>query len=1174
MLRTHLRDQAPAAGVCEIRDTVPVRDAARSVAGRSPRGPRQHRCSSPTAARACRSAATVIVLFSMSSLQAAGPCTPEIAKVVSIQGLVELRRFAPAGSQETGWQAAELNVVLCAGDAVRTHERARAALLLSNETTLRLDQLTALTLAAPEADKASLMDLLAGALHVITRTSRPFKVRTPFVNANVEGTEFLVAVGEQSASVSVYEGRLTADNDRGSVAVASGERAIAAKDAAPSKEVVVHPRDAVQWTLYFPAIFDYSVGAAVARAPGESALQESIALYRKGRLAEAIASLQNVPERLSNPQLFVYRAGLFLLVGRFDEAKPDIERAIALDPRNSDAYSLQAVIAVVQNDKDEALQLADKAVALDTASPAARISLSYAQQARFQIEQALATVRKAVELDPQNALAWARLAELEMSTGNLDRSLEAAKHAAGLNPDVAKTQSVLGFANLIRIDISAAKQAFQKAIELDSADPLPRLGLGLARIREGDLKEGREQIEIATSLDPNQSLIRSYLGKAYYEEKRDKLAATQFGQAKERDPSDPTPWLYDAIRKQTENRPVEALQDLEKSIELNDNRAVYRSRLLLDEDQAARRVNQARIYRDLGFEQLALVEAYKSLAVDPGNDSAHRFLADAYSIVERGEITKVSQSLQAQLRQSISLPAVDLALDTDNLFILRDTGPFRLGAGEFDQLFDRDQIRLQVDGIGGTHQTVGDQVIVSGLNDKVGYAVSQLHYETNGFRDNNDARKDIYDVFVQGQVSSNSTAQLDLKRSRLETGHTFYAFDPDPNVNFPTKLKQDSQSARLGGHSNLDSDGDLVWSAIYEDRKRTVETVPDAFTVNQDTARTYTVELQHLRHFGKSHLVAGIGYLDSNDEFDDGNNVKSESSNVYAYGHWSPASENLSVELGLAAEFVNIDYSFHNLEIRRHRLSPKVGLIWSPLARTTVRVAAFSAVKRPFIGSQTIEPTQVAGFNQFFTGFDQFYGDTDGTVSQRACVAIDQKFSSTTFAGTELTARRLRVPSVDTDFDWREKTARLYGYKVYGPMSDSSILSGWQMATSLEYQFERIDRPQAFSGTEGIVNVRTDRVPIGVRFFSGSGLSIGATSTYVRQRGLFSAGTGFAGIRKGDSGWISDLFVDYRLPRRLGILSVGAKNLFDKATDLFEADPTFLTLPARRFLYVRARFVF
>ena len=360
-----------------------------------------------------------------------------------------------------------MNVALCAGDTVRTYERSRAALLLSNETTLRLDQQTTVTLVAPEQDKASLLNMARGALHVITRTSRPFKVTTPFVNANVEGTEFLVAVGEESASVEVYEGRVIADNDRGSVALASGERAIAAKNSAPRKEIVVRPRDAVQWTLYFPTLFDYRLGVGAPGAPGESALRESVAAYRQGRLADAIARLENVPESPGDPRLLIYRAGLLLLVGRLDEARPDIARALALDPRNSDAYSLQAIIAVVENDKDEAVKLANRAVDLDPASPTARIALSYAQQAQFKIEQALASVQKAVDLDPQNALAWARLAELEMSTRNLDGALDAAKRAAGLNPGLAKTQAVLGFAYLTRIDTQAAKAAFEKAIELD-----------------------------------------------------------------------------------------------------------------------------------------------------------------------------------------------------------------------------------------------------------------------------------------------------------------------------------------------------------------------------------------------------------------------------------------------------------------------------------------------------------------------------------------------------------------------------------------------------------------------------------------------------------------------------------------------------------------------------------
>ena len=59
----------------------------------------------------------------------------------------------------------------------------------------------------------------------------------------------------------------------------------------------------------------------------------------------------------------------------------DIERALSLDPNDSDALALQAIIAVVQNDKDKALEVAQKAVGADPKSATAQIALSYAQQA-------------------------------------------------------------------------------------------------------------------------------------------------------------------------------------------------------------------------------------------------------------------------------------------------------------------------------------------------------------------------------------------------------------------------------------------------------------------------------------------------------------------------------------------------------------------------------------------------------------------------------------------------------------------------------------------------------------------------------------------------------------------------------------------------------------------------
>ena len=857
---------------------------------------------------------------------AADRCTPVFARVVSVQGNVEIR---PAGAN---WQAALLNAALCAGDMVRVHQRSRAALLLSNETTLRLDQGTAMSLVAPDDRKATLLEQISGGLHVITRTPRAFNVKTPFVNANVEGTEFAIRVTPNDASITVYEGQVVAENNVGSVALASGEQAVAAKNTPPTKEIVIRPIDAVAWTLHFPTLFDYGLEAGTAGPPGEAARQRSIALYRKGQLAEALAELDKDREGMAaNPRFLTYRAGLLLLVGRLDEAKPEIERALRADPNHSDAHAFLSIIAVVENDRDKALESARKAVSLDPTSPGAFIALSYAQQQRFEIEQALVGVQKAVRLDSSSALAQARRAELELSIGNLDGALAAAEEAVRLNPKLGKTQTALGFAHLARIDTRAARAAFERAIELDQADPFSRLGLGLAKIREGELAPGRIEIEIAAILDPRNSLVRSYLGKAYYEEKRDGLAGTQFALARERDPLDPTPYFYDAIRKQSTNRPVDALRDVNKSIELNDNRAVYRSRLLIDDDRAARTTSLAALYGDLGFERLAIVESVKALSDNLGNEAAHRQLASAYANVPRHDIARVSEALQAQIRQPLTLSPIDPQLGTDNLGILRGSGPSRLGTNEFSQLFARDEVRLQVDGIAGSRGTVGDQFVFSGVSGKVAYAASQLHYETDGFRTNDDARKNGVDLFVQGQLSPSASVQLDLRHTDFKLGETFFPFDP--TLVFPVKIKERSNVARLSGHLVADVASDWLFTAAKENRDRSVDYAPDGSLVNENDARTHTYELQRLDRVGPVQVVAGAAYLRERDYYPIGDvSVSSDSRTLYAYGLWQIDPHRLTVQGGLAAEYVEIRNSFFTNRIDRKRLSPKLGVVWTPRA--------------------------------------------------------------------------------------------------------------------------------------------------------------------------------------------------------------------------------------------------
>ncbi len=321
-------------------------------------------------------------------------------------------------------------------------------------------------------------------------------------------------------------------------------------------------------------------------------------------------------------------------------------------------YALRAIIALVENDAPHGLSDASRAVELAPRSAAAKIALSYVQQAEFQLEAAHATIAQAVEDEPQNALAWARLAETWLALGDIERALVAAEHAGRLQPELERVQTVLGFTALAAFKTTRAKHAFERAIALDSSSPLAWLGLGLAEIRAGQLSQGRADLEYSVSLDPINALLRSYLGKAYFEEARNTLATEQFSRAEQIDPRDPTPYFYSAILKQSENRPVEALRDLNTSVRLNDNRAVYRSRALLDQDLAARGTSLARIYDDLGFSQLGVNEAAQSLSLDPANAAAHRFLADSYRSLRRRESARVSELLQAQLLQGINLNPV------------------------------------------------------------------------------------------------------------------------------------------------------------------------------------------------------------------------------------------------------------------------------------------------------------------------------------------------------------------------------------------------------------------------------------------------------------------------------------------------------------------------------------
>ena len=283
---------------------------------------------------------------------------------------------------------------------------------LLDQSVLRLNVNTTLTFKAVKEERTSVVDLFKGAAHFLSRGPRSLDVQTPFTTAGIRGTEFFISVEADKTFLSIFEGTVVAENPAGSLALTSGQSAVAEAGKAPMLRIVAHPRDAVQWALYYPPVVyvrpdEFAVGPA-----WQGMVRQSMALYWRGDLQGAFDSIANVPEDIRDPRFFTYRASLLLAVGRVHEADVDIERALTLAPSDSDALALLAIIAIVQNDNDKALAVAQKAVASAPHSATAFIALSYAQQAKFDLEGARASLEKAVQLDPKNALAWARLAEL------------------------------------------------------------------------------------------------------------------------------------------------------------------------------------------------------------------------------------------------------------------------------------------------------------------------------------------------------------------------------------------------------------------------------------------------------------------------------------------------------------------------------------------------------------------------------------------------------------------------------------------------------------------------------------------------------------------------------------------------------------------------------------------
>jgi tetratricopeptide (TPR) repeat protein len=679
---------------------------------------------------------------------------------------------------------------------------------------------------------------------------------------------------------------------------------------------------------------------------------------------------------------------VLLAIGDVAGARTELDAILAQNPSALRPLVLLSSIELRQNRPDRAREVAERALAANAQSVGALIAASEAAQARFELRAALAYLDRAIAIDDRDVHALVNRARLRFGNDDTRGAREDADRAASIAPNDAQVKSLRGFIRLADLDLARARADFEAAVQADRELGEPHLGLGLIHFREGRTNAGLLEMLTATLLEPKVALYQSYLGKAYYQAGRFPEGLAALSSAKRLDPRDPTPWLYSSLYLRDQNRQVEALQDLRQAIGLNDNRAVYRGRLLLDRDLATKNVSLAELYRQLGFEAWGAYEALNSLETDVTNASAHLFLAETY-----GGLPDRTQAQGSELLQYFLYSPVNR--NSFNNF------------AEYTALLEQPRRQLSVITETGSHgYKFGDVVSRTG-NERIATVAFIEGWRRDGARLN--VSDERVQGFFQGKVALGRRSDLFFNFSgvKAETGaseSTTVVLGRDSDT--PVILQQFAAPDRLVVNELEDAETTIglkhTWrpgsaltaTARYDDfefrtgRENATDTslCLSAFDLTPfgavstgrivDPSRTLDFQVQQATQFGRHQIVAGFqsSSVDKEHRCSERLSTATESFDFSS----TPASGRDSATIGHVRDEIQLTPRIHatvGVEYQRAKyrdltdlrttkvdeLNPRVGLSARLTSSTVIRAAAFSQLNTNFRGDYIAPPT-VSGF--------------------------------------------------------------------------------------------------------------------------------------------------------------------------------------------------------------------
>lgn len=155
---------------------------------------------------------------------------------------------------------------------------------------------------------------------------------------------------------------------------------------------------------------------------------------------------------------------------RYDDALANADKALQIDPRYSEVWTLKGTILNKIGRYQDAMAFCERAIELDSFDDHAWTEKGYALYQMKEYDDSLRCFDRALAINPNSSTALGSKAHILLSLNRFDESISAYEDAIRINPGNAEFWNNLGYCLDKKSRYNEALKAYDKAIRLEPDD--------------------------------------------------------------------------------------------------------------------------------------------------------------------------------------------------------------------------------------------------------------------------------------------------------------------------------------------------------------------------------------------------------------------------------------------------------------------------------------------------------------------------------------------------------------------------------------------------------------------------------------------------------------------------------------------------------------------------------